>query len=67
MSRYIRWVLAVATLLALTVPQWSGQARKTRKWLGENRFHVRDHHRALGFRKPFQQRQRYDFLIAQVD
>ena len=54
-------------ILALTVPQWSGQARKTRKWLGGNRFQIKEHHRALGFRKPFQQRQRYDFLIAQFE
>jgi len=54
-------------VLALTVPQWSRQARKTRKWLGQNGFQIKDHHRALGFRKPFQQRQRYDFLIAQVE
>jgi SAM-dependent methyltransferase len=54
-------------VLAVTVPQWSGQARKTRKWLGGNRFQIKEHHRALGFRKPFQHRQRYDFLIAQVE
>lgn len=54
-------------VLALTVPQWSGQARKTRKWLGGNRFQIKEHHRALGFRKLFQHRQRYDFLIAQVE
>lgn len=53
-------------VLALTVPRWSGQARKTRRWVGENAFRIKDHYRALGFRKPFQQRQRYDFLIAQV-
>jgi SAM-dependent methyltransferase len=51
-------------ILAITVPQWSGQARKTREWLGSNRFRIREHHRALGFRKPFHHRQRYDFLIA---
>ena len=53
-------------ILALTVPQWSGQARRTRTWLGANRFQIREHHRALGFKKPFQHRQRYDFLISQV-
>ena len=53
-------------ILALTVPQWSGQARKTRMWLGANRFQIKEHHRALGFRKPFQHRQRYDFLISQA-
>jgi SAM-dependent methyltransferase len=52
-------------ILALTVAQWSGQARKTRAWLGANRFQIKEHHRALGFRKPFHHRQRYDFLIAQ--
>lgn len=56
--------LAPGGVLAVTVPRWSGQARKTRKWLGENRFRIVDHHRALGFRKPFHHRQRYDFLIA---
>ncbi|MEX0734244.1 MAG: class I SAM-dependent methyltransferase [Steroidobacteraceae bacterium] len=54
-------------VLALTVPQWSGQARKTRKWLGGNRFQIKEHHRALGFRKPLQHRKRYDFLIAQIE
>jgi SAM-dependent methyltransferase len=54
-------------VLAVTVPQWSGQARRTRKWLGEKRFQIREHHRALGFRKSFQSRQRYDFLIAQAE
>jgi SAM-dependent methyltransferase len=56
--------LAPGGVLAVTVPRWSGQARNTRKWLGENRLRVIDHHRALGFRKPFHHRQRYDFLIA---
>lgn len=51
-------------ILAVTVPQWSGQARRTRRWLGANGFRIEEHHRALGFRKSFQQRQRYDFLIA---
>jgi SAM-dependent methyltransferase len=56
--------LAAGGIIAVTVPRWSGQARRTRKWLGENRFRIVDHHRALGFRKPFHHRQRYDFLIA---
>jgi SAM-dependent methyltransferase len=58
--------LAPGGVLAVTVPRWSGQARKTRQWLDVNRFSIAEHHRALGFRKPFQQRQRYDFLIAHV-
>lgn len=59
--------LAPGGRLAVTVPRWSGQARKTRQWLGENRFRIIDHHQALGFRKPFHHRQRYDFLIARSE
>lgn len=54
-------------VLAVTVRQWSGQARKTRRWLHTNRFRILDRHTAVGFRKPFQSRQRYDFLIARSE
>ena len=59
--------LAPGGILALTVARWSGQARKSRRWLAENGFQVKVRHQALGLHKRFQHRQSYDFLIAQAE